>query len=258
MELSPDEAKDLSAEMDEFVNGMRRILRTRGVKVQNLGSDVANPANNVDVLISMIAAATGIPKRVLMGSEAGTLASTQDRANWSDRMAERESDYAEPGILLPLITTLINLNILPPTNTLTVTWPEVYKLSPLERGQTSAQMARSSANLLKQLSAPMGAVEMTEVTTEQEMQDVPATEAIPPDPNNPDDQGTPAQPATQQPTGNTVVTTRKWVQGGVPMFTLDEARSIVGFGKTMPVFNSTQDSKAPGTKPKGGGNRGNR
>jgi hypothetical protein len=247
MELNEEDAKNLEAEIEQFQHDLRRVIKTRGVKITNLGSDLANPSANFTVLISLIAATTGIPQRVLMGSEAGSLASTQDRANWATRISERIADFAEPCILVPFITQLIGMGVLPNPTQMSVTWPDAFKLSPLERGQTSAQMARSTANLTKTLSAPIGGIAVVETEENAEMEDVPGSDAVPPDPNNPDDQGKPATPPSKQPTGKKVTIQRSWMEGGVQMFTVEEARQIVGFGKTMPVFDDKQDSQvAPG------------
>jgi hypothetical protein len=151
MKLSPNDENDLSDEIDEYLNNMRRVIRTRGVSVKPLGSDITDPKGNFEVLISLISGATGIPNRILIGSEAGQLASAQDRANWAERIQERRTHFAEPQIIWPLIRRLTSMKVLPTPENLqiTVTWPEAFKLSPLERAQTAAQRARSAANLWK-------------------------------------------------------------------------------------------------------------
>ncbi len=150
MDLSEEDAKDLSDELDEYMHELRRIIRTRGVKVNSLGADTPSPGETFDMLLSLIAGAEGIPKRVLMGSEQGSLASEQDRANWADRIDERKADFAQPGILEPFIDRLIDVGILPDEE-YDIEWPDSFKMSPLERAQTMAQKGRSAANLAKQL-----------------------------------------------------------------------------------------------------------
>ena len=49
MELNSDDADDLTEEVDEYQHGMRRFIRTRGITIENLGSDVADPKNTFDV-----------------------------------------------------------------------------------------------------------------------------------------------------------------------------------------------------------------
>ena len=152
MDLKKEDLEDLADEIDEYQHNIRRVMRTRGVKVNMLGSDVADPRGVFDVLVSLISGATGIPQRILLGSEAGQLASEQDRANWATRISERRQDFAEPTILLPFIRAAINAGALPSPTVLEVKWPEAFKMSPLERAQTAAQKARTLANVAKALS----------------------------------------------------------------------------------------------------------
>ena len=63
--------------------------------------------------MKLISAASGIPLRIMTGSERGELASTQDDGNWASRIEERQLHFAEPMILRPLIDRLIELRALP-------------------------------------------------------------------------------------------------------------------------------------------------
>lgn len=158
VELSPEDEKDLSDEIDEYQHQLRRVLRTRGVEVNSLGSDVPDPKNLFEVLISLISGATGIPKRILTGSEAGQLASEQDRNNWADRVEERRENFGEPIVLKPLIRKLAAAGILPevPEENIKIVWPDAFKLSPLERKQASAQTARAAGNLTSAINGTEG------------------------------------------------------------------------------------------------------
>jgi hypothetical protein len=85
----------------------------------------------------------------MIGAEAGQLASQQDRANWAIQVKERTKNWGEPRVLIPLIGMLVAANALPVPKKLKVTWPEPFKMNPLERGQTSAQQARSATNVAR-------------------------------------------------------------------------------------------------------------
>ena len=146
MDLAPDDASDLEDEIEEYQHQLRRVIRTRGVTIKNLGSDVADPRGAFNVSMALLASATKIPQRILMGAEAGQLASQQDRANWAISVAERIANYAQPFVLIPFIQLLTNANALPQVINLTIKWPEAFKMNPLERAQTSAQQARSLVN----------------------------------------------------------------------------------------------------------------
>ena len=149
MELSPEDAAALSAEAEEYQHELRRLIRTKGVKVSNLGSDVASPKDNFAVLMALLSASTGIPQRILMGAEAGQLASAQDRANWAERIDERRVDFAEAQILRPLINTLILAGLLPLESDFVFVWPAAFILSPLEQAEMMAQQARSVINFAR-------------------------------------------------------------------------------------------------------------
>ncbi len=151
MDLSVPDSKALAAEVEEFQHQLRRFIRTRGVTMKNLGTEVADPRGQFEVIIALVSGATGIPRRILLGSEAGQLASEQDRANWADRVDERRGSFAEPGILEPFIDKLFAAGILPQgSEDVEFVWPSAFHMSPLEAAQTSAQSARSVANLAKQ------------------------------------------------------------------------------------------------------------
>lgn len=174
MELTPDDERDLNSEIEEYVHQLRRVIRTRGVKINNLGSDVPDPRNAFDMLLSLISGATGIPKRILLGSEMGQLASGQDRNNWAERIEERRKDFAEPVVIYPLIQMLTSAGVLPEAD-VTIEWPDAFKLTPLERAQTSAQTARSAANLSKAIDTNPELVKLEEARTILELDQTPET-----------------------------------------------------------------------------------
>lgn len=142
------EVDDLANEVEEYQHQLRRILRTRGVTIKNLGADIADPKNTANLLIQLISGSTGIPTRILMGSESGHLASTQDKGNWAERIEEYRRLISTPKTLNPFVSSLIRLGVLPESE-VWAEWPDAYKQSPLERGQTAAQTARTATNLAR-------------------------------------------------------------------------------------------------------------
>lgn len=149
MELDPADAAELSDELDEYMHSLRRIIRTRGVKLTPLGGDPPNPKEVFDMIIAIIAGTTGIPKRILLGSEAGQLASEQDRANWAERIQDRRVLVVQPYMLDPFIRRLMDIGILREAE-YQYEWPEAFRVSPLERAQTMAAQARAVGNLSRQ------------------------------------------------------------------------------------------------------------
>lgn len=267
MELGKDDAEALSDEVEEYSNQLRRIIRTRGVEVKSLGAEIASPTGHFDVQMSLIAATTGIPKRVLMGSEAGQLASQQDRANWSQRVDERIKTQGEPIILFPFLRMMINNGVLPSPSKLTVEWPDTFKMNPLERAQTSAQMARSAANLAKMLSTVEGINQqianaarptivsaggggafgggMKSMAKKEEAFTFDSTDD---QPKATEGYGSASKDITKAPPG--MIMRPPLIKGREPieLLTPEECRQIIGFGKHMPVFAEDNNSTDLGGK----------
>lgn len=150
VELEPEDEAALTEEIEEYQHGLRRFIRTRGVEVKSLGTDVADPKGPFETLITLIAGATGIPKRILIGSEASHNASTQDKGNWADHVDEYRKLTAVPHFLQPFIKQLTDAGVLPKTSGTKKpkdVWPPAYQLSPLEAGQRGNQRATAANNL---------------------------------------------------------------------------------------------------------------
>lgn len=217
MELDPTDEQNLTEEIEEYQHSLRRFIRTRGVKIENLGSDTPDPTGTFNMLIAIISGATGIPRRILTGSEAGQLASDQDRANWADRIEERRTNWANPVVLHQLLTCLTNATVLPAEDELEVTvlWPSAYKLSPLEEAQTSAQHARSATNFAKTFDTMHKlnkGVEGQEAQLDEEGNPIPGTEVK-------------AEPGA----------------GLGDLVTIEEARKMIGLDKPQITFDSGAD-----------------
>ncbi len=163
LDIDPEDAAALGEEMDEFMHQLRRVIRTRGVTLTPLEHVVPNPKEIFDVIMSLISGTTGIPRRILLGSEAGQLASEQDRANWAERIEERRVLFAAPSILIPT-TELLQALALLPEGDIEWIWPSAFIQNPLEKGQTMAQKARAIGNISRQTGAatPMPIVDQEE------------------------------------------------------------------------------------------------
>jgi hypothetical protein len=146
-QMTDSEAEDLQDQIDEFEHNLRRILINEGVDLESLEQQVADPQNHVSIQLDMICAVTGIPKRILIGSERGELASTEDRDNWFDYVTSRRQERAEPLIIRPLVERLIEYRILPPYDEeYTVDWSSLWEQSEEDKakvGKTRAEALKS-------------------------------------------------------------------------------------------------------------------
>lgn len=127
----------LDDDVTAMFHGLTRTLRLQGIEPKFLSPTISDPKGVFEMQIQQIAAATGIPTRVLMGSEQARLASTQDQDNWLDRVADRQLEFCEPMVLRPFVDMLQRAGVLPPfkleEEEVTVEWPSLK-----ERGDKEA------------------------------------------------------------------------------------------------------------------------
>lgn len=136
-----DDLENLEDEIQEYLLGLKRYLRLQGVSVEQLAPQVSDPANHIMVQVDIIAGTIGIPKRILMGSERGELASSQDSVAWNRMMDERRTDYCEPVILRPLIDTLISVGVLPApeSENYEIRWKSLFQATEHEKALIAKQ-----------------------------------------------------------------------------------------------------------------------
>lgn len=115
VELQTEDKESMKEQIDDYVHSMSRYLTLQGVKAKALDVQVANPEPHIRAQLQYISITTGIPLRLLIGSEQAQLASSQDRTNFDERVSARQEYYLTPSVVLPLITSLQKVGVLPPT-----------------------------------------------------------------------------------------------------------------------------------------------
>ena len=146
---------DLQDEIEEYMHGLKRYLRTQGLKVNPLTMQVASPSDHVEIQLMLISGATGIPVRILIGSERGELSSSQDDKNWNDRIIERRDEFVEPWVLRPFIDKMIETGNLP-SSEYEIEWPDLQIPSDNE----VAEIARKKAEAISRYIQNPAAVEV--------------------------------------------------------------------------------------------------
>lgn len=145
--ITPAMENKLKDQMDEFEHNLRRMMINEGVSFEALQQQIADPKTHFDVQVSAISSETGIPKRVLIGSERGELASTQDSDEWKTFVQSRREDHAEPRIIRPFVDRIIKLGILPaPEKYYTIDWLDLFSISEKDR----VEIGKSRANAIRE------------------------------------------------------------------------------------------------------------
>lgn len=143
----PEDTDDVKAAMTDFMNELQKVLQLQGMEVTIFGGEIVDPTGVVKSIISLISATTGIPQRILLGAEAGELASSMDEVSWAKVVMSRQVNFAEAVILRPLINRLIFVGLLPPPKSgeYQVIWASQLQLTDLEKAELlSKEMAAMS------------------------------------------------------------------------------------------------------------------
>lgn len=151
-EWGEGERDDMREQIEAMQHGLQRSLRLRGVEVERLTASVADAAGHIGSQLDMIAGASGIPKRILIGSERGELASSQDAAAFSAAVIERREQFLIPNVVRPFVRKLQRTDALPDGEA-EIDWPDSSALAPLQ----SAELAEKRANALKAYAMTPGA-----------------------------------------------------------------------------------------------------
>ena len=152
-DLTTDEENKLQDQIDEFEHKLRRMIIAKGLKWEALAPQVADPTAHVDIQIQMISAITGIPKRILTGSERGELSSQQDLTSWYSLIQTRREEHAEANIIRPFVDRMIEYGILPEPSTgeYQVQWEDLFSTSDKDQ----AEVGRIRASALKEYVSSM-------------------------------------------------------------------------------------------------------
>lgn len=113
VDLLPEDVEKVKEQLVLFQEGLQRYLALNQLTAKTLLGQIADPTAHVDINLRLLAIAYDVPMRILMGAEAGHLASTQDKSDWLDSVGRRRVEYAEPMILLAVVARLQRVGVLP-------------------------------------------------------------------------------------------------------------------------------------------------
>ena len=124
-----DPESDLTEQIDDYIHGFRRWLELEGYDVKRFAGSIVDPTAAAMCHVKFISGATQIPQRILIGAEAGHLASSQDETNWAKVVSRRQKNFAEPVILRRLINRLIWSGVLPTPSSgvYSVNWRSLFE-----------------------------------------------------------------------------------------------------------------------------------
>ena len=139
------DSEALKEQVERYMNGLQRYIASQGLTTKSLEAQVASPLDHITAQLQAIAIALSCPMRILLGSERGELASSQDQKAWNTRVAKRQNRYLTPRILRPCVDRLMAAGVLPLTDDLKYTWPDLNTPSDKEKADTALILAQAVA-----------------------------------------------------------------------------------------------------------------
>lgn len=130
--------------------------------LKRLAESEPDPKEAANLYMTLIAAGSGIPKRLLFGSETGERASTEDQKTFLGRISERHNQHAEPNMLRPLVDRLIEKRGLsrPRGDEYEVVWPTLFKEPDLDIAEANLSRARAAKELTPLGGDPLALIEV--------------------------------------------------------------------------------------------------
>lgn len=156
-DLGDDNDKDaLKKEIDAYQHNLTRVMRTKGINIKPVTQAVASPKDQFDIIISLITGTTCIPKRILLGNEAGELASSQDETNWNKQIKDRQNNFCESYVLNVFVDYMIELGVVTPLakgKQYIWEWPALTSISDKDKAEIGNKKASALATYANSLTA---------------------------------------------------------------------------------------------------------
>lgn len=144
--------ESMDDEIQKYIHKLRRYMKLRGVTPQQLAPNISSPKEQAQLQLQLISAGSGIPSRILVGSERGELASSQDEKNWNERINERRLDYGTC-LLRSLIDRLIYTGVLPTPKDYYIYWPNIDSLRENEKATIAETRMKALATYMNAIGA---------------------------------------------------------------------------------------------------------
>lgn len=135
--------------ISDMIHGLRDVVELQGADVNVVSGDAIDPSGALESHLNMLCAGTGIPKRKLIGAEAGKLASGQEEKNWFDTISARRTHFVEPVIVRQFIKRMIYAGLLPmpSSNNYCLDWPSLFEADDVTQATTFLSYAQGLSYL---------------------------------------------------------------------------------------------------------------
>ncbi|MFC3169232.1 anti-CBASS protein Acb1 family protein [Paracoccus fontiphilus] len=140
MGVPEDEVADaMNDQVEEWQKGFDKLLMLQGMQAKTLNVTLPSPEHFHSIPLLSFAASLGIPAKILIGSQTGERASTEDADEWDRTCNARRENIAKPRIKA-LADRLVRFRVLPDRDWF-VGWSDLTEASPGEKIDRAVKMA---------------------------------------------------------------------------------------------------------------------
>ena len=171
--------EQLPDKMDEIVTewqkGFDQLLMVQGIDTKKLAVTLPQPKEFYEGAIMSFAASLPIPMKILLGSQTGERASTEDVKEWNDTIQARRTNYVVPNIRR-LLGMLENLKIFPkpPWD---IYWPDLTEST----GPEKLEKAKGMATINKEMMGIDRVFLAKEIRAEMDFEEIDEADDLPDD-----------------------------------------------------------------------------
>lgn len=135
-----DYADEMTKQVESWQQGFDKMLLLKGIEAKALNVTLPSPEHFFLVALQSFAASMMIPLKVLVGSQTGERASTEDSDEWAQTNMSRRANFVVPNILV-LARRLVEFGILPDGKDWFVDWADLTEASMGEKIERASKMA---------------------------------------------------------------------------------------------------------------------
>lgn len=145
----------------DYQKGFDQMLMLQGIEVKPMAISLPLPGEFFRIALESFSASIGIPMKVLIGSQTGERASTEDAKEWNQTIMSRRSMYVKPNIER-VIERLVKFRVLEDLDWF-INWTDLTEASITEKIDRAIKMADINAKYLGTGEAVFTADEVREV-----------------------------------------------------------------------------------------------
>lgn len=138
-------ADRMNDQVEDWQKGFDKLLMIQGMQAKSLSVTLPSPEHFFSIALQSFAASVMIPVKILVGSQTGERASTEDAAEWAQTNMARRNNTVRPNVM-ELINRLERFRILPDRDWY-LDWSDLTEASMAEKIERVTKMADTNQKM---------------------------------------------------------------------------------------------------------------